>query len=206
MCSFSLKLIGIVLVGLFAQGTCQAENWNGQSAEEQRRIREMRLLEWHAQEQAQQNAQIQQNQSQYEPQNVSSNQPYDPAPVVSPERQDLFDAANAGNIQQISKLLSQGLDINVSNAQRETALHMVAARGHFEAVMFVVRSGAYINAPTVKNWIPLHHAVRFRHPNIVNFLIKRGSSAQARTSDGLSSIDMARNNSDYRLLSIMGAR
>lgn len=209
MDSFNLKLMGIVLVGLFAQVTCQAQDWNGQSAAEQQRIREMRLLEWYAQEQAAQGVQQQQyiEQGQNQSQNVSLNQPYQQAPAeAAPERQDLFDAANAGNIQQISKLLSQGLDINVSNVQRETALHMAAARGHYETVMFLVKNGAYVNAPTVKNWIPLHHAVRFRHPNIANFLIQRGSSAQARTSDGLTAIDMANNNRDYRLLSILGAR
>lgn len=200
MRSFSSKLIGLVVVGLFTQSTCLA-----QTPEEQQRIREMRLLEWHAQEQAQQYSQ-QDNQVQYQAENVSFNQPYQEAPVAAPDREDLFNAASAGNIQQIRKLLSDGLDVNVSNGERETALHMASARGHFEAVMFLVKSGAYVNARTVKNWIPLHHAVRFRHPNIVNFLVQRGSSAGARTSDGLSAVDMARNNNDYRLLSILGAR
>ena len=200
MRSLSSKFIGIVLVGLFAQSTSHA-----QTPEEQQRIREMRLLEWHAQEQAQNNS-YQQGQGQYEAQNVSFDQPYQQAPVAAPDREDLFNAASSGNIQQIQKLISQGLDINVSNAERETALHMAAARGNFEAVMYLVKSGANVNAQTVKNWIPLHHAVRFRHPNVVNFLIQRGSYAAARTSDGLSPVDMARNNNDYRLLSILGAR
>lgn len=192
---FNLKFLAVLLLMSLSQTTLQA-----QTPEEQQRIREMRLLEWHAQEQAQ----LQPTQTQ----NVSLNQPYQPAPeaTAAPDREDLFNAASAGNIQQIGKLLSDGLDVNVSNVERETALHMAAARGHYEAVMFLVRNGAYVNAPTIKNWIPLHHAVRFRHPNIVNFLIQRGSSASARTSDGLSAIDMAKNNRDYRLLSIMGAR
>ena len=209
MRSISLKLMGIVVVGLVIQVTCQAQEWNGQSVAEQQRIREMRLLEWHAQEQAAQGVQQRQNidQGQNQLQNASLNQPYQQSPAaVAPDREDLFNAASAGNIQQISKLLSQGLDINVSNRERETALHMATARGHYETVMFLVKNGAYVNAPTVKNWIPLHHAVRFRHPNIANFLMKRGSSAQARTSDGLTAIDMANNNRDYRLLSILGAR
>jgi len=206
MRNFSLKLTGILVVGLFFQVTSQAQDWNSQSAAEQQQIREMRLLEWYAQEQASQGIQTQQYIEQGQSQNTSLNQPSQQTPLVVPEREDLFDAANAGNIQQISKLLSQGLDINLYNRDRETALHMAAARGHFEVVMFLVKNGAYVNAPTVKNWIPLHHAVRFRHANIANFLIQRGSSAQARTSDGLTAIDMANNNRDYRLLSILGAR
>lgn len=209
MRSFTVKLIGTLVVCLFSQVTIQAQDWNNQSAAELEQIREMRLLEWHAQQQGQVN-QGYVDQGQDEPQNVSFNtQPnYELSAhaQVAPEREDLFNAANAGNIQQIAKLISQGLDVNVSNNERETALHMAAARGHFEAVMLLVRNGANVNAQTVKNWIPLHHAVRFRHPNIVNFLKQRGSWANARTSDGLSAIDMAKNNNDYRLLSILGAR
>jgi len=130
-------------------------------------------------------------------------QPYTQA---VPEAEDLFLAAVNGNNNQISKLISQGLDINVSNAERETALHMAAARGHYSTVIYLINNGAYVNARTIKNWLPLHHAVRFNHPNIANFLVKRGSSAHDRTSDGLSAIDMARNINDYRLLSLLGAR
>ncbi len=125
---------------------------------------------------------------------------------VAPESDDLFLAAVNGNNAQIAKLLAQGLDINVSNTERETALHMAAARGHYSTVIYLINNGAYIKARTVKNWIPLHHAVRFSHPNIVNYLMKRGSSAHEKTSDGLSAIDMARSVNDYRLLSILGAR
>ncbi|KAG1657053.1 hypothetical protein GQR58_023549 [Nymphon striatum] len=46
------------------------------------------------------------------PQNVSIDQPYNvpnnaPAPVAPPEAEDLFAAANAGNVNQLRSLLSQ---------------------------------------------------------------------------------------------------
>ena len=210
MRGYSIKIAGLLVIGLFTQATSYAQDWEAggyQSPEEQQRIREMRLLEWHAQEQSGQYVEEQSQQVQGESQNVSFNQPQRQAPEqVAPAREDLFNAANSGNVQQISKLLSQGLNVNVTNNERETALHMAVARGHFQAVMLLVRHGANVNAQTVKNWIPLHHAVRFRHPNIVNFLIQRGAYKGARTSDGLSAVDMANNNRDYRILSIMGAR
>ena len=123
-----------------------------------------------------------------------------------PEADELFDAANSGNVQLIGSLLSQGIDINTANAEGETALHMAAARGHYRAVIYLVNNGAYVNAKTVKNWIPLHHATRFNHPNIVHYFIKHHASPYQRTSDGLSAIDMAKNLGDNRLLSLLGAR
>ena len=207
-----VKSIAVVFIALLSQFSfqAQAQEWNDvnvQSVEEQQRIREMRLLEWHAQEQAQQGYQTHSNAPQNHTQDVSYDQTIQqPSAPVTPEREDLFNAANAGNVQQISKLISQGINVNVTNNERETALHMAAARGHFDAVMVLVRNGANVNARTVKNWIPLHHAVRFKHANVVNFLIQRGASAYAPTSDGLTAVDMANNNRDQRLLAIMGAR
>ena len=205
MRSYCLKLAGILVVGLFSNVGLQAQD-------QQQLLNEMRMLEEYAQEQAAYQAQQQSqhySHAQNSVQNVSVSQPQRqvPAPAsMAPDREDLFDAANAGNIQQIGRLLSQGLDVNLTNNQRETALHMAAARGHYEAVIFLVRNGAYVKAPTVKNWIPLHHAVRFRHPNIVSFLLEKGSSPHARTTDGLSAIDMAKSHRDNRMLALMGAR
>lgn len=168
------------------------QNINSQQTPQQQHTREYYQQKWL------------ENQSQ--PKQVSMSRDNNKSLKSTPESDDLFLAATNGNNGQIGDLLSQGLDINVSNVERETALHMAAARGHYSTVIFLIQNGAYINARTVKNWIPLHHAVRFRHHNIANYLIKRGSSAGVRTSDGLSSIDMARNVNDYRLLSILGAR
>jgi hypothetical protein len=136
---------------------------------------------------------------------------YRPATVPStpqeiPDAEQLFAAALNGDVNQVRTLLSQGIDINVGNRERETALHMAAARGHYSTVIFLIRNGAYIHARTVKNWFPLHHSVRFRHANIANFLVQNGASPHARTSDGLSAIDMANNVNDLRLLSILGSR
>ena len=133
-------------------------------------------------------------------------QPQSQAQQPAPNANDLFMAAVSGNNGQIANLISQGLNINIANSERETALHMAAARGHYSTVIYLINNGAHVNARTVKNWIPLHHAVRFRHANIANYLLQRGSSAGARTSDGLSAIDMAKNTNDQRMLSIMGAR
>jgi len=199
------SFITMLIVGMNIFSVNQAQA-NDQQLEQQR-IREMRLLEWYAQQEQGQLSAPQsapQNLSANQPYNSSSNSPNSPAPVA--EAEDLFAAANAGNVNQLRTLLSQGLDINISNRERETALHIAAARDHYSAVIFLVGKGAYVNAKTVKNWIPLHHAVRFRHPNIVNYLINHGSSAHSRTSDGLTAIDMANNVNDYRLLSILGAR
>lgn len=126
------------------------------------------------------------------------------APV--PHANNLFDAASNGNVQLIGRLLKQGININIANNERETALHMAAAKGHYSVVIYLVNHGANIHSRTIKNWLPIHHATRFRHANIANYLKKSGSSPYAKTSDGLSAIDMARSARDLRILSVFGAK
>ncbi|MGK0270948.1 MAG: hypothetical protein ACI88H_001599 [Cocleimonas sp.] len=114
----NLKFTGILVSCLSIQVSIHAQDRENQSATELQQIREMRRLEWHAQQQGystqeqsgqyeDQYNEVQVNQgyndqSQGEPQNVSFNQPYEQpsAPAeAAPQREDLFSAANAGNIQ-----------------------------------------------------------------------------------------------------------
>ncbi len=129
-----------------------------------------------------------------------------PARQPVPDVEDLFNAASNGDINTISRLLQEGININASNNQKETALHMAAARGHYSTVIFLINNGANPFARTVKQWLPIHHATRFRHANIVRYLMQRGLSPRFKTSDGYSSIDMARTNNDRQLLNIFGVR
>jgi ankyrin repeat protein len=123
-----------------------------------------------------------------------------------PNPDELFEAATYGNVNLITRLLQQGVNVNTTNSERETALHMAAANGHYPAVIYLLNHGANIYARTIKNWLPIHHAARFRKANIANYLMKKGASPHARTSDGLSAIDMARTLGDRQILRIFGAR
>ncbi len=123
-----------------------------------------------------------------------------------PDAKDFFNAASNGDVNGLARMLKEGININVANDQRETALHMASARGRYSTVIFLIKNGANPFARTVKKWLAIHHATRFRHANIANYLMKRGLSPRFKTSDGYSSIDMARANNDRRLLSIYGAR
>ena len=125
---------------------------------------------------------------------------------VVPQAGSLFAAAKSGNVGMIEKLIRQGINVNKGNNERETALHMAAATGQYQAAIYLINHGANINARTINNWRPIHHATRFRHVNIANYLLQKGASPYARTSDGLSAIDMARANHDKRLLNLFGVK
>ena len=143
-------------------------------------------------------------QAQLRPRAVVKNNSYLQRPVLRNE--SLFDAASRGDVRRIANLLNQGINVNAGNAERETALHMAAAKGHYQAVIYLMNHGANQNSRTVNNWLPIHHATRFGHAQIANYLKQRGSPLYAKTSDGLSAVDMARATKDHRILGIFGVR
>jgi len=83
---------------------------------------------------------------------------------------------------------------------------MAAAHGHYSTVIYLINHKAYVHSRTVKNWLPLHHATRFNHANIAHYLIQQGASPYARTSDGMSAIDIAKQLKDKRLIYILNGR
>ncbi len=128
------------------------------------------------------------------------------AALAAPKNSELFDAASRGDVRMIGQLISRGINVNAGNAERETALHMAAAKGHYSAVIYLINHGANINVRTVNNWLPIHHATRFRHAQIAHYLKQRGSSPYAKTSDGLSAIDMAKATNNRQILGVFGVR
>ncbi len=180
---------------------------NQQQSQQQLQARKRQLQQLAKQRQIQQ---LQQQQSQRQnrrpAQAVQARaMPKTPA-VTPPTNNELFDAASRGDVRKIGQLINRGVNVNAGNAERETALHMAAAKGQYSTVIYLINHGANINARTVNNWLPIHHATRFRHAQIANYLKQRGSSPYAKTSDGVSAIDIAKANKDRRILGAFGVR
>jgi len=135
------------------------------------------------------------------PDAVSNARP--PAKPKRPDPRQLLAASLRGDLRTVQQLVKQRVNIHYANSDRETALHMAASRGHLAVVIFLIQSGANMNARTVGNWIPLHHAVRFNRQNVANYLMAKGAPAYYKTSDGLSSLDIAKAVRNQRLISLV---
>lgn len=56
-----------------------------------------------------------------------------------------FHAAQQGDLETVKKCLDQGVDINVTNRQRRTAIIMASLNKHYHCVEFLIHAGADIN-------------------------------------------------------------
>jgi len=104
----------------------------------------------------------------------------------------IFYAAKKNDMTRIKEILANGTNVDHRNFNGETVLHIAASQGDLSLVEYLVNQGAAINAPTAKMWLPIHHAIRFDHPDVANYLITRKASLLAKTSDGMTALDLAK--------------
>ena len=108
----------------------------------------------------------------------------------------LHEAATAGNLTLVQTLIeAQGVKVDITNEQGETALCAAAREGHLPIVQYLVGKGANVNFQKVKATLywedlsagsngPLHMAVDGNHGQVVAFLLKQGAKVNTPGFNG----------------------
>ncbi len=103
----------------------------------------------------------------------------------------LIDAADNSNIKKLQEMLTQGVDINVTNNAGYTALHRASYHGYLKIVKYLLDAGANVNAKTMDGYTPLDSAVSNNHLQIVKLLISKGASFESIRRNKQQPIDIA---------------
>ncbi len=101
-------------------------------------------------------------------------------PVLAGERENaLREAATAGDIDSVKKLLAEGLDVDAPvNDYGSTALTFAAGGGHLELVRFLVEKGADVNVTdTFYQFTPVTNAVFEDRAEVAAHLVEHGADA-----------------------------
>lgn len=89
----------------------------------------------------------------------------------------LVRAAASGDLSCVDGLLAQGLDVNVPNLDRRTALHVTASKSDLAMVSSLVETyGADIGAEDFSGATPLDEAIRSGNHDVARYLSDRGAS------------------------------
>lgn len=98
------------------------------------------------------------------------------------------------------------IDLEARDASGQTALMMVAIKGHEPSVELLLDRGAKIdNKP---DWTALHYAASSGQDAVVRLLVRRGANMDARSANGTTPIMMAARNKNFgtmELLADLGA-
>jgi putative CocE/NonD family hydrolase len=94
-------------------------------------------------------------------------------PQTPPLTYPLHQAATEGNIEQVKLLISQGIDINIQDAEGNTPLCRAIQAGKLEASQTLIDAGADVNAGL---WPPLYYAVDVNDISTAKNLIARGAN------------------------------
>ena len=82
----------------------------------------------------------------------------------------LFDAAEAGDLEAVKKLLSSGADVNERADDQGTALHLAAQEGHVEVARQLIDAGADISARDDIDQTPADRARFWKREEILGLL------------------------------------
>ena len=105
---------------------------------------------------------------------------------------NIHDAARAGDLEQLQKMVVQGADVNEKAVRDETPLMHAALAGQGEVVNYLLQRGADINARNASGMTALHAAAYAGHSDIVRLLIAKGAKvSDASNRFGVTALHVA---------------
>jgi ankyrin repeat protein len=105
-----------------------------------------------------------------------SEQPTQPqAKKIKAALQAFFDAALKGDIQTVSSELADGVDVNATNPNSQTALMLAAFNGHTKLVEMLINHGGNVNHLDTTNRTALMYCSSGPFPETVQLLIDKGA-------------------------------
>lgn len=88
----------------------------------------------------------------------------------------LHQAAKDGNLEQVTRLIAAGADVNARGNRAQTPLHFAAQKGHEQIARLLIARGADVNANMADtSWTPLLEAACHGHTKLVKLLLEKGA-------------------------------
>lgn len=88
---------------------------------------------------------------------------------------DLLVASKEGNLEEVRRLLTPGVKIDIKDERGWTPLMWAAANGHTDVVRLLLEAGAYVKVKAKNGWTPLMWAAQGRHVEVVRLLLAAGA-------------------------------
>lgn len=99
---------------------------------------------------------------------------------------DLIFYTAKGDLDQVKKLLNQGVSLKITTEKGSSLLYLAAQAGHLELVKFLCNKGlrSAINEKNQEGGTPLLAAAQKGYFNVVEFLLAHGADASVQVNSG----------------------
>ena len=101
-------------------------------------------------------------------------------------------AAKNGNVDEVSRLFTQGVDVNSKDEEQLTLLHHATINGDVDMVKFLLNHRAKINSKDQNGLTPLHYIAKYNHTQLATILLARGADVEAKDQEGRTPLEHAK--------------
>lgn len=107
------------------------------------------------------------------------------------QKSDLVNAASAGNLKEVVRLINEGIPVDSRANDDWTPLTIAAREGHVSVVEYLLAQKAQINKPEGGGNTPLFWAAYNGNLAIVKLLISKGATPSIKCEKCISPLDIA---------------
>lgn len=104
-----------------------------------------------------------------------------------------IEACYEADVEKMEKCIEDGVDVNVSDVNKRTALHFCAGNGLPTLCQKLLDAGAELNMQDLMGLTPLHMASGYKKLETVKFLIDAQADANIATFEGMLPVEIAEN-------------
>ena len=120
--------------------------------------------------------------------------------------QQLLDASEQGNLDEIQKLVDQGVDVNAAGANGVTALMRAASGNQIGAVTELLKDGAKLDAQSDRGWNPLMFAARDAREPMLEKLLDAQVDIESKSKTGQTPLIIAAQNGRVAAVNLLLSR
>ncbi|KAI1365034.1 ankyrin repeat-containing domain protein [Xylaria arbuscula] len=103
----------------------------------------------------------------------------------------LVRAAGSGNLAELTRLLMEGVDINATDPNGQTALSKAAENGRTSTIDFLIQKGAHLDSKDTSGESPLWWAAWYGHLQVLELLLGSGVLLDRADRDGCTPLCVA---------------
>ena len=96
------------------------------------------------------------------------------------EEISLIEFSKTGDVEQVRKVLNEGVFVDIKNDLGQTALHWASFKGHFDVAKLLIEAGADPDARDIYNQTSLHLIAQTGNEDIAKLLLEAGANPEIK--------------------------